>query len=46
MTAPEHLIWVNSTVTLPSMLRQTRGRLALHLPSRATAGVPGARGLR
>jgi hypothetical protein len=46
MTAPEHLRWTNSTATVPGPLRQTRGRPGMHLPRRALAGVPGARGLR
>lgn len=46
MTAPEHLRWTNSTATVPGPLRQTRGRPAMHLPRRAAAGVPGARGQR
>ena len=46
MTAPEQLHWTDSTATVPGLLRQTRGRPAMHLPCLAADGVPGARGLR
>ena len=46
MTAPEHLRWTNSTATVPGLLRQTRGRHAMHLPRCATDGVPWATGQR